>query len=194
MRMSSPRITGGVWQKSLAGSPVLDLGAVNGYDGLMKDSAPSPVSLNLRVNVGWALTVLLRDYQKQVEADLSTLPQGTRAFMVMALVEQETSNSQAQIAERLGLDKTTLTYLLDDLEKAKLIKRTTDPGDRRNRRISLTAKGSQTLAHFAGVILQRERQVLGRLTDDETSQFRSLLFKAAGLPDAEGNYFDSGNC
>src|SRR5690554_3153051 len=103
--------------------------------------------------------------------------------MVMALVEQETCNSQAQIAERLGLDKTVLTYLLDDLEKGKLIKRSTDPADRRNRHIGLTAKGSKTLLHFAGIIVRLERELLGRLTDDEASQFQSLLFKAAGLAD-----------
>ena len=149
----------------------------------MKEPASSPASLNLRVNVGWALTVLLRSYQKQVEADLAALPHGTRAFMVMALVEQETCNSQAQIAERLGLDKTVLTYLLDDLEKGKLIKRSTDPADRRNRHIGLTAKGSKTLLHFAGIIVRMERELLGRLTDDEASRFQSLLFKAAGLAD-----------
>lgn len=158
----------------------------------MKESASSTAQLDLRVNVGWALTLLLRSYQKQVEADLAALPHGTRAFMVMALVEQETCNSQAQIAERLGLDKTVLTYLLDDLEKGKLIKRSTDPADRRNRHISLTAKGSQTLARFSTTIVQLERELLAKLTDDESSQFQNLLFKAAGLaaPPSEGTAGD----
>ena len=72
-------------------------------------------SASSRVGLGWALASLLRDYQKQVEAALQGRPGGARAFLVMSHVQRQTCQSQIAIAERLGLDKTTLTYLLDAL-------------------------------------------------------------------------------
>lgn len=133
------------------------------------------------MNLGWALAALLRAYQKQVETALAGLPGGSRAFLVMSLVEQETCQSQVAIAERLGVDRTTLTYLIDDLETEKLIKRTTDPADRRNRHIGLTAKGTKTLAQLVQSVEQVERDVLSRLTKAEAEQFYASLVKSAGL-------------
>jgi len=142
------------------------------------------IAPSLRLSLGWALTALLRAYQKQVETALAGLPGGSRAFLVMSLVERETCNSQIAIAERLALDKTTLTYLLDGLEKVKLIRRTTDPVDRRTRRIDLTAKGSQMLVELAGAVERVEHEVLSRLPPADAQRFYESLVKAAGL--AEG--------
>ena len=84
-------------------------------------------------------------------------------------------------AQRLGLDRTSLTYLLDGLEKQTLIKRTTDPDDRRNRHINLTAKGSETLGQLARAVEQVELSVLSRLPQAEARQLYASIVKAAGL-------------
>ncbi len=140
-----------------------------------------PIAPSLRLSLGWALTALLRTYQKHVEKALEGLPGGSRAFLVMSLVERETCHSQIAIAERLALDKTTLTYLLDGLEKLKLVKRTPDPVDRRTRHVQLTAKGSQTLADLSKVVEQVELEVLSRLPRADAQRFYESLVKAAGL-------------
>lgn len=137
----------------------------------------------LRLSLGWALTALLRTYQKQVETALADLPGGSRAFLVMTLVERETCHSQIAIAERLALDKTTLTYLLDGLEKVQLIRRTTDPLDRRTKQIELTAKGSARLAELAAAVEAVELDVLSRLPTADAKQFYESLVRAAGLTD-----------
>lgn len=149
----------------------------------MSTSRQSPAAPSLRVNLGWALATLLREYQKRVEAALAELPGGARAFLVMSLVERETCHSQIAIAARLGLDKTTLTYLIDGLEQAGLVKRTPDPQDRRSRHINLTAKGHNTLARFTEAVEAVERQVLSRLSAADAAQFQNMLVAAAGLED-----------
>lgn len=141
----------------------------------------TPAAPSLPVNLGWALATLLRTYQTRVEAALAGLPGGARGFLVMTLVEKETCHSQAAIAERLGLDKTILTYLLDGLEKDKLVKRTPDPQDRRIRHISITPKGQKTLGKFTAAVEQVEKQVLSRLNTEEAAWFQRALSKAAGL-------------
>ncbi|WP_127143243.1 MarR family winged helix-turn-helix transcriptional regulator [Pelagibacterium montanilacus] len=139
-----------------------------------------------QVDLGWALATLLRTYQKEVEVALEGLPGGARAFLVMSLVGRETCNSQVAIADRLGLDKTALTYLLDGLENQSLVRRTPDPNDRRTRHISLTDAGAQTLARSQKAVHEVERKVLARLGAQEADQFQLALVKAAGLADRAG--------
>lgn len=149
----------------------------------MSTSRQSPAAPSLRANLGWALATLLREYQKRVDAALADLPGGARAFLVMSLVDRETCHSQIAIAARLGLDKTTLTYLIDGLEQDGLVRRTPDPQDRRSRHINLTAKGRKTLARFTDSVEAVERQVLSRLSTAEAAQFQNMLVAAAGLED-----------
>lgn len=152
----------------------------------MSNSGPTSTQSPPFSTLGWALATLLRDYQKQVEAALAGLPGGGRAFLVMSLVQRETCQSQIAIAERIALDKTTLTYLLDDLEKEDLIRRVSDPNDRRSRQIHLTPKGVTALAGFSQAVEHIEQGILARLGTDEAAQFRISLNKAAGLEGGAG--------
>ena len=147
----------------------------------MSTSEQSSATPSLGVNLGWALATLLRSYQKEVETVLEDLPGGARAFMILALVERETCHSQAAIAERLGLDKTNLTYLVDGLEKAGLVTRSTDPEDRRSRHINLTPQGAAALKDLAAAVAKVENEVLSRLGREDASIFQSLLNRAAGI-------------
>ncbi|WEK06706.1 MAG: MarR family transcriptional regulator [Candidatus Devosia phytovorans] len=124
---------------------------------------------------------MLRDYQKQAEAALSGLPGGSRAFLVMSLVQNEACQSQIAIAERIALDKTTMTYLIDALEKEDLVRRTTDPNDRRSRQLSLTPNGTSSLARYTQAIAEVDQAILSRLPNGEASLFKALLNKVAGL-------------
>ena len=147
----------------------------------MSKSDTASATPSLGVNLGWALATLLRSYQKSVDTVLEALPGGARAFMILALVERETCHSQAAIAERLGLDKTNLTYLVDGLEQAGLVTRRTDPEDRRSRHINLTPKGTETLQSLAGAVAQVEQDALSRLDTEDAALFQSLLNRAAGI-------------
>jgi MarR family transcriptional regulator for hemolysin len=50
------------------------------------------------------------------------------------------------LAQHLGIDRTAMTYLLDDLETAGLIERRPGPADWRARRVVATEHASETLA------------------------------------------------
>lgn len=132
-------------------------------------------------NLGWALTALLRDYLKQVDLVLADLSGGARGFMVLSAIAQEGCNSQIALAERLGLDRTTMTYLLDGLEREDLLKRTPDPADRRMRHVNLTPEGVARLATLGREVDLVEAKVLHRLERDEIAHLIPLLTRAAGL-------------
>jgi len=63
------------------------------------------------------------------------------------------------LAELLGVDAPTVTRKVQQLERAGLVVRTTDPGDRRATRIALTAAGRRSLDK----VLQARREWLDQL-------------------------------
>ena len=60
---------------------------------------------------------------------------------VMGSLWRKDGLNQQEIADRTLRDKSSMTYLLDNLIKRKLVKRSTDKNDRRNKLIFLTQEG-----------------------------------------------------
>lgn len=127
------------------------------------------------VDLGQALGALLRRYLDGARGVIEDLPGGPRGFQIMSIADGGECSNQATIALRLGIDRTVMTYLVDDLEKAGLVTRRPDPADRRARQVVLTPKGKRTLRSSSTRITEVEREVLGGLSNDEAEVFRSLL-------------------
>jgi DNA-binding MarR family transcriptional regulator len=99
---------------------------------------------------------------------------------VLAASAQDEHGSQLALAQRLGVDRTVMTYLLDDLEAAGLIERRPDPADRRARRIVATPPGRATLARLDERLRAAEEELLSGLDTEEDRQvFRGLLRRLA---------------
>jgi DNA-binding MarR family transcriptional regulator len=62
---------------------------------------------------------------------------------IMACLWKKDGINQQELADRTLKDKASMTYLIDNLTKRNLVKRTEDPSDRRSKLIYLTAKGKQ---------------------------------------------------
>ena len=146
--------------------------------GAMTKVTDAPVEAQARaadVDLGQALGALLRRYLESARGVVDQLPGGPRGFQILSIAAEGVCSNQATIALRLGIDRTVMTYLVDDLEKAGMVTRRPDPADRRARQVVLTAKGEKTLSSASARIREVERNVLGALTDDEADVFRSLL-------------------
>ncbi|MCW2760188.1 MAG: MarR family transcriptional regulator [Marmoricola sp.] len=144
------------------------------------------------VDFGQALGTLLRQYLRNAGAVVSDLPGGPRGFQVMSIATTSVCSNQAAIAERLGLDRTVMTYLVDDLEKAGLVERRPDPADRRARQVMLTKKGKKSFETASSQIQHVERAVLGSLSDEEAGRFRELLMRVVAAGPVDTTACDGG--
>lgn len=126
-------------------------------------------------DLGWSLGVVFRSYVRTVEALVSDLPGGPRGYQVLAAAAQDLPGGQGALAQRLGIDRTVMTYLVDDLEAAGLVERRPSPTDRRNKRIVATEHGRRTWASTRDRLERAEDHVLGALAPAERDQFRGLL-------------------
>jgi DNA-binding MarR family transcriptional regulator len=138
-------------------------------------------------NLGWQLSTLFGAYLERAAEAVAELPGGPRGYQVLVIASGGACRNQAEIAEHLRIDRTVMTYLLDDLEGARLIKRQPDPADRRSRQIVLTAKGSRTLGYLTERIAEVERELLADLTPTEAGQLRGLLARVSTSVAAGGS-------
>jgi len=87
----------------------------------------------------------------------------------------EGDQTQIRLAERCGLDKTTMVVTVDELEKAGLAERRPSPTDRRARIIAVTDAG-KALAEEADALIEGiYADVLGSLPAEERDVFASAL-------------------
>ena len=138
-------------------------------------TAPESVESDL----GWALGTVMRNYLRAVDEVVTDVPGGPRGYQVLAACGREGPRTQLALARQLGVDRTVMTYLLDELEQAGLVARTPDPADRRARRITLTDDGQARLCALERSLRAAEDDLLAPLDDGERAALRKLLLRVA---------------
>jgi DNA-binding MarR family transcriptional regulator len=144
-----------------------------GYDPAVKTSP------GVETDLGWALGAITRSYLRAAREAVADVPGGARGYLVLAAAGQGEPKSQLALAQHLGVDRTAMTYLLDDLEGAGLVERRPDPADRRARRVTLTEAGVARLRELKAGLYHVEDRLLEPLDDDDRATLRVLLRRLA---------------
>ncbi len=87
--------------------------------------------------------------------------------VMMSLKYAEKPLSQQDLSDRLLVDKSNLTGLIDSLEKFKFVKRRSVPGDRRFYRLELTDAGNAFLTTVEPAYRQTVHTAMSVFTADE---------------------------
>jgi DNA-binding MarR family transcriptional regulator len=106
-------------------------------------------------------------------------------YMVLLALDSQPLRTQAALAESVGADKTRIIGVLDELQKAGLIRRKADPADRRARLLSLTADGLRLRAAAQADIQRQEELLLAQLSPDDRRGFLRALQILSSLPREE---------
>ncbi|HZC06278.1 MAG TPA: MarR family transcriptional regulator [Ktedonobacterales bacterium] len=128
---------------------------------------------------GWSLGMLLRAYQRASTGALGGFPHGQRGYQALSTVVHGDQPNQLALAAYLGVDRTVMTYLIDDLVKAGLVRRQQNPLDRRARKIVATKRGREVLCDLEQRVRQAEDDALSALLPAERQVFRDLLRRVA---------------
>lgn len=139
----------------------------------------SETPTGIDADLGWRLGVVFRAYLRAADAATAGLPGDHRGRLVLAVAAREEPRTQSALAQRLGMDKTVLTYLLDALTEAGLVERQPDPADRRGRRVVATALGREYLAEADRRMRLVEEHVLSGLDAGDDQALRALLGRLA---------------
>ena len=109
---------------------------------------------------------------------------------VMAAISDEPGSGQTHIAKRVGIDAVTLGQLIEVLEQRGLVKRNTDPGDRRSRQLFLTSRGAELRRRLRPSLLAMQDRVLAPLAKAERAALLELLTRVI---EANDSYAKPGN-
>jgi DNA-binding MarR family transcriptional regulator len=135
--------------------------------------------LTLETDLGWAIRLVSTAFSRVATESVADLPGGPRGYLVLVALAGGEPPTQLALAKEVSLDRTVMTYLLDDLEAQDLVIRRPDPRDRRARQVLITETGRTHLERVRRSLAAAEARVLADLDEREAGQFRALLSKVA---------------
>jgi MarR family transcriptional regulator for hemolysin len=89
------------------------------------------------------------------------------SWIVLSAIAEVHGLTQAALATHAHLEGATITHHVDRLEKAGLVRRVLDPGDRRVRRLELTPAGIELHARMMTAAVQFQTVIMAGLQQDE---------------------------
>ncbi|GAB3938309.1 MarR family winged helix-turn-helix transcriptional regulator [Micromonospora vulcania] len=130
-------------------------------------------------DLGWMLGIVFRGYVRAAEHALAEFPGGPRGYQVLTAAINGPARNQGAIAEELGIDRTVLTYVIDDLEGPGFVVRRADPADRRSRLVDVTDAGHAAWERWRLALRKVESHLLATLKPAEEATLRALLQRVA---------------
>ena len=106
-------------------------------------------------------------------------------FALLNVIGVREGAIQQELGSALGIDRSTMVSLIDQLEGAGLARRRPSATDRRAREIEITPKGRRLLQRARRLISQVEDEVLAGLTADERRDLLALLRRALDAAPAQ---------
>ena len=88
----------------------------------------------------------------------------------------------AELADYLGLEKSTMTGLVDRAEKRGLLVRAADPADGRAVDVLLTAAGAQLAVRLQAQVTQSLARMTGQLSTSDRRRLGALLERLLSAP------------
>jgi MarR family transcriptional regulator, transcriptional regulator for hemolysin len=125
--------------------------------------------------IGLAVTATAKALSRAFDDALATVGGSTPTWLVLQAVQSTEAATQGELAAVVGVRQPTLTHHLDGLERAGLVTRTRDPGNRRVQRIAVTESGEQLFLRLRRAAAAFEGRLRAGLDDDDVATLRRLL-------------------
>jgi MarR family transcriptional regulator for hemolysin len=147
--------------------------------GVATKVAPAESSEALEGNLSWLLSRASYALATELTAGLTELGLSPRAHCVLSTA-MTGELTQTDLAQAVGLDKTTMVVTIDELEAAGLAKRTPASGDRRARVIAVTKAGERKVAEGEEIVARIQADVLEALPARQRDAFVAALTRLVG--------------
>ena len=120
--------------------------------------------------LGWMITDRFHDALK---------PTGLTGqhYAVLSLLDEGMRETQGEIADTLGYDRSHLVGLLDELEEKEFVARRRDQADRRRQLVSLTPSGKEALGRLRAISKKVEKEFLTPLDAEQRRTLHTLLLQ-----------------
>lgn len=143
----------------------------------------------LSKQLGVFLNFVHNRFKQCVNASFSDSGFGITAeqFLVLDTLWDEGVLTQQQVADIMLKDKNSIVKLIDGLEDRGLVKRMSNPNDRRQNLISVTEEAERIKAEVTDVALDAVSGITDGLSPNELSVFVKVLDRMASNMDKDVN-------
>ena len=125
--------------------------------------------------IGLAVTATAKTLSRAFDDALAAVGGSTPIWLVLQAVKSTEVATQGELATAIGVRQPTLTHNLDTLERAGLVTRTRDPGNRRVQRIAVTESGEQVFLRLRRAAAAFEGRLKAGLDEEDVTTLRRLL-------------------
>jgi MarR family transcriptional regulator for hemolysin len=147
--------------------------------GVVAKVAPAESPDALAGNLAWLLSRASYSLATELTAGLTDLGLSPRSHCVLSTA-MNGELTQTELAQAVGLDKTTMVVTIDELEAAGLAKRIPATGDRRARVIAVTKAGKRKVAEGEEIVERIQADVLEALPAGQRDAFVAALTTLVG--------------
>lgn len=116
----------------------------------------------------------LRTYMKNVLVK-ENVKVTTAQAGILFLLKQKNGQSMSELSQVLSIDNSTLTGLIDRLERSGFVRRNSNPGDRRALNIDITDTGVKELEKAKVVIRRVNDEIKAGFSEQEMESFKKVL-------------------
>jgi DNA-binding MarR family transcriptional regulator len=106
---------------------------------------------------------------------LAPIGLSARQVGILTLILEREPLTQTALCDMLGIDRTTMVALIDDLERKRLVVRRRDPSDRRAYVIHPTNRGHAKKVEAIEILDAQKRDFLAPLSARQQQQLLGLL-------------------
>jgi DNA-binding MarR family transcriptional regulator len=128
------------------------------------------------LRLGYLLKHVYLRFGRLTSAELEPLGISPLEWAALSCVDEQREHSQREMAELLGIDRTKMVALIDELERKGCVERRVQPVDRRKNIVTLTDTGRQISQRGGRLIDDCERRFLAVLNDSDARQLRRALY------------------
>ncbi|MGD9925149.1 MAG: MarR family winged helix-turn-helix transcriptional regulator [Pseudorhodoplanes sp.] len=106
---------------------------------------------------------------------LSVIDLRPAQYSVLVVIGANPGLSQAELADRLAIERARLVHMLDHLQRRGLTERLPSPTDRRTHALQLTREGQKMLRRAKALAARHEARLTEKLGPDARAQVLELL-------------------
>ncbi|MEJ2467254.1 MAG: MarR family transcriptional regulator [Candidatus Thiodiazotropha sp.] len=133
----------------------------------------------IRHYVGYAIRRAQMRLYEDFYAALAGLDMTPTRFTLLLLIRENPGIRSVDLARVLGVARSGMVRLIDDLEQRGLISREIYQQDRRNHALALTPNGLRHLVRAEKAVARHEAKVTADLSDSERTKLLQLLWRVA---------------
>ena len=130
---------------------------------------------SLRVFAGYGMKRAFNAIQADVTAVLAPFGLRMVTFSALSLIDENPGLRQGQLADTLSIERPNLVVLVDELERADLIRRERVPEDRRAYALTPTRGGRALLARATRAVRDHDARMTAGLSPKDRDRLVAML-------------------